>query len=37
MKIVKILKDRYKNKILYIKNNKRIIENRIEKKSYIYK
>ncbi|ASJ22753.1 sanA protein [Brachyspira hampsonii] len=32
-----MLKDRYKNKILYIKNNKRIIENRIEKKSYIYK
>ncbi|WP_107926455.1 SanA/YdcF family protein [Brachyspira hampsonii] len=37
MKIVNILKDRYKNKILYIKNNKRIIENRIEKKSCIYK
>ena len=34
---MKILKNRYKNKILYIKNNKRIIENRIENKSSIYK
>ncbi|WP_083249363.1 SanA/YdcF family protein [Brachyspira hampsonii] len=37
MKIVKILKDRYKNKILYLKNKKRIIENRIKSKRSIYK
>ena len=34
---MKILKNRYKNKILYIKNNKKIIDNKIKNKSIIYK